>query len=409
MTEHAASIFVFFFLAEYASILLMSILTSILFLGGYACPITPFIVLDSIIEIFLPIIWSLPVVFLETWDILYVLTVSLLFDLNFEFINFDCPLITKSLDGLNDQLENPVLAGYIYGFILGIKTGLIVFTFIWVRASFPRIRYDQLMSFCWTILLPVLFAFIIIIPCLLNSIDAIPVNFTLLSFIPLLAFDMLNRISYFIVWFCNWRAKIFSHFYVFYLSSYYNYPALKYIPYAIISIIFLMRIIFIFDFYLDDMIVMSGKVSDIHRLLDTPVNIPGGDTAGNTGGSPGENHSPDNGPSNNRPEASASSLDSGHGETDPRSSLESALHKSTIAFDKHGYSVSVRQAGLDKDECRSLASYIINKNPEALTVANRNPIILWEDAKNTDNFPAGLKISRSMLAGKFKTFTCGIG
>jgi NADH-ubiquinone oxidoreductase chain 1 len=35
MTEHAAVIFVFFFLAEYASIVLMCIFSSILFLGGY--------------------------------------------------------------------------------------------------------------------------------------------------------------------------------------------------------------------------------------------------------------------------------------------------------------------------------------------------------------------------------------
>jgi NADH-ubiquinone oxidoreductase chain 1 len=35
MTEHAAVIFVFFFLAEYGSILLMCILSSILFFGGY--------------------------------------------------------------------------------------------------------------------------------------------------------------------------------------------------------------------------------------------------------------------------------------------------------------------------------------------------------------------------------------
>jgi NADH-ubiquinone oxidoreductase chain 1 len=35
MTEHAAVIFVFFFLAEYSSILLMCILSSILFIGGY--------------------------------------------------------------------------------------------------------------------------------------------------------------------------------------------------------------------------------------------------------------------------------------------------------------------------------------------------------------------------------------
>jgi NADH-ubiquinone oxidoreductase chain 1 len=35
MTEHSAVIFVFFFLAEYASIVLICIFTSILFLGGY--------------------------------------------------------------------------------------------------------------------------------------------------------------------------------------------------------------------------------------------------------------------------------------------------------------------------------------------------------------------------------------
>src|SRR2546421_3902777 len=35
MTEHAAVIFVFFFLAEYGSIVLMCILTTILFMGGY--------------------------------------------------------------------------------------------------------------------------------------------------------------------------------------------------------------------------------------------------------------------------------------------------------------------------------------------------------------------------------------
>jgi NADH-ubiquinone oxidoreductase chain 1 len=35
MTEHAAVVFVFFFLAEYGSILLMCILSAVLFLGGY--------------------------------------------------------------------------------------------------------------------------------------------------------------------------------------------------------------------------------------------------------------------------------------------------------------------------------------------------------------------------------------
>jgi NADH-ubiquinone oxidoreductase chain 1 len=45
-----------------------------------------------------------------------------------------------------------------------------------VRASFPRIRFDQLMLFCWTILLPLLIAFIILVSCILYSFDIIPSN-----------------------------------------------------------------------------------------------------------------------------------------------------------------------------------------------------------------------------------------
>jgi NADH-ubiquinone oxidoreductase chain 1 len=48
MTEHSSIIFVFFFLAEYASIVLICSLNSILFLGGYLSIIP----LDLIINIF---------------------------------------------------------------------------------------------------------------------------------------------------------------------------------------------------------------------------------------------------------------------------------------------------------------------------------------------------------------------
>ncbi len=56
------------------------------------------------------------------------------------------------------------LGGYLGPFInqvpwlgpiyLFIKTVIVIFIFIWVRATFPRFRYDQLMSFGWKILLP---------------------------------------------------------------------------------------------------------------------------------------------------------------------------------------------------------------------------------------------------------------
>lgn len=46
---------------------------------------------------------------------------------------------------------------------LAVKTVLIVFLFIWVRASLPRFRYDQLMSLGWKVFLPwALFFFILV-------------------------------------------------------------------------------------------------------------------------------------------------------------------------------------------------------------------------------------------------------
>jgi NADH-ubiquinone oxidoreductase chain 1 len=145
MTEHAAVIFVFFFLAEYSSILIMCILTSIFFMGGY----------------------------LVSYDLVY------LFDkLNFIWAYlFDLDLI--SLYGnfkLEELLKNPFMNGLFSGLIIGLKSSILVFLFIWVRASFPRIRFDQLMSFCWTVLLPLLFAFIALIPCILFQFDAFLIN-----------------------------------------------------------------------------------------------------------------------------------------------------------------------------------------------------------------------------------------
>jgi NADH-ubiquinone oxidoreductase chain 1 len=65
------------------------------------------------------------------------------------------------------------------GLTIGIKSCIMIFVFIWVRASFPRIRFDQLMSFSWTILLPIVIALIVLVPCVIYSFDIIPSNITL--------------------------------------------------------------------------------------------------------------------------------------------------------------------------------------------------------------------------------------
>jgi NADH-ubiquinone oxidoreductase chain 1 len=70
-----------------------------------------------------------------------------------------------------EYLSITILKGLTDGTILAIKSCILIFTFIWIRASFPRIRYDQLMSFCWTILLPIVIAIIILVPCIIYSLD----------------------------------------------------------------------------------------------------------------------------------------------------------------------------------------------------------------------------------------------
>ena len=146
MTEHAAVVFVFFFLAEYGSIVLMCILTSILFLGGY---------------LILHIIYLLTYLDFIIWEVFLI----------------DWILVLDYL--LEDIMSMPSLEGLIYGFSLGLKSSILIFTFIWARASFPRIRFDQLMSFCWTVLLPLVFAFIVLVPCILYSFDIFPININL--------------------------------------------------------------------------------------------------------------------------------------------------------------------------------------------------------------------------------------
>jgi len=141
MTEHAAVIFVFFFLAEYASIVLICILTSILFLGGYICD--------------------------------YVSLISLM-----QYIDFDYYVYLLHTGKYTLDID-PLLKGAFNGLSLGFKTCIMIFVFIWARASFPRIRFDQLMSFSWTILLPIVIAFIILVPCVLYSFEIIPANISL--------------------------------------------------------------------------------------------------------------------------------------------------------------------------------------------------------------------------------------
>ena len=109
--EYSAMTFALFFLGEYANMILMSGMTTVLFLGGWLPP------------------WDLPIF---TW-----------------------------------------IPGVIW-FLL--KVGACLFVFIWVRATFPRYRYDQLMRLGWKVFLPLSLAAVAIVGGVVVAFDLAPVR-----------------------------------------------------------------------------------------------------------------------------------------------------------------------------------------------------------------------------------------
>jgi NADH-ubiquinone oxidoreductase chain 1 len=168
MTEHAAGIFVFFFLAEYASIILMCILISIVLLGGYEIfthlyiinniiliIINSFLELVNIITIYITTIIDLLIASTSNSSSTYTINTTGNYYIGIEYLTS----ISSSINNL--------LLSFIYSSSLSLKSYMLVFLFIWVRASFPRLRFDKLMSYCWTELLPTIIAIIIFVPCII--------------------------------------------------------------------------------------------------------------------------------------------------------------------------------------------------------------------------------------------------
>ena len=96
--EYSGAAFAIFFLAEYANMVLISTLTSIMFLGG--------------------------------WESIFAGT---------SFLNGTA----------FEVLSKPSI------FWLAVKVSLFLFIFFWLRASFPRYRYDQIMKLGWKVLVPI--------------------------------------------------------------------------------------------------------------------------------------------------------------------------------------------------------------------------------------------------------------
>ena len=69
----------------------------------------------------------------------------------------------------------PVVGSFIPGFIwMGFKVVCVLFGFIWVRAAFPRYRFDQLMYLGWKTFLPFLLGYYIWVAGFLYALDWLP-------------------------------------------------------------------------------------------------------------------------------------------------------------------------------------------------------------------------------------------
>ena len=59
-------------------------------------------------------------------------------------------------------------------FWFALKIAACLFVFLWVRATFPRYRYDQLMRLGWKVFLPISLAAVVVVAGVLMAFDRLP-------------------------------------------------------------------------------------------------------------------------------------------------------------------------------------------------------------------------------------------
>jgi NADH-quinone oxidoreductase subunit H len=82
-----------------------------------------------------------------------------------------CALISIFFCGGGSLLFFNFNSSILFRLILIIKIILFLFSFVWVRVTFPRYRYDQLMRLGWKIFLPLTLALVLFISSIMLSFN----------------------------------------------------------------------------------------------------------------------------------------------------------------------------------------------------------------------------------------------
>jgi NADH-quinone oxidoreductase subunit H len=143
-TEYASFKFAMFFMAEYAAMVTVSFMVSVLFFGGYLSPFP-----DS------PAFhWTF---YLPTAGAAIGGVLLLIHGLRYHtaFGRVVLPVLGAVLVGVGILCALPAVSSVIQGpFWLVAKVTTVLFVYVWTRGTLPRFRYDQLMDFGWKFLLP---------------------------------------------------------------------------------------------------------------------------------------------------------------------------------------------------------------------------------------------------------------
>jgi NADH-quinone oxidoreductase subunit H len=146
--EYSAIPFALFFLGEYSSMSLMSSIFILFFLGGWLfCPNFVILYLKYFIHMF--------VLFMDMLFSHFEFILTFFYNI-FYFFNFLCLELT-SFGSL----------------ILAIKITTSIILFVLIRASYPRYRYDHLMSIGWKIFLPLTLGFVLFVSGILKTLDGL--------------------------------------------------------------------------------------------------------------------------------------------------------------------------------------------------------------------------------------------